>query len=154
MLEPAYHTQGTAPPSPITSYSSMSTQSSVILNCSSGMGLKLWTSIDRNLNASSQCGGTSLWIRSGRTESSANRSAPPIVAKRHSSHEPSREKSNNDGNSFPFGIFAPSARSSSKKGCTIASTALNRTSGVYSNNLETRSIASGAVRGRNTCVRR
>ena len=53
-------------PHPIPSY-----QSSVILNCSSGMGLKLWTSIDRNLNVSSQCGGTSLWIKSGRTESSA-----------------------------------------------------------------------------------
>jgi hypothetical protein len=92
VLEPVYHTQGTAPPSPsqssddarpTTSYSSMSTQSSVILNCSSGMGLKLCTSIDRNLNASSQCGGTSLWIRSGRTESSVNRSAPPLVAKHH-----------------------------------------------------------------------
>jgi len=49
----------------------MITQSSVILNCSSGMGLKLLMSTDRNLNVSSQCGGTSLWIRSGRTESSA-----------------------------------------------------------------------------------
>jgi hypothetical protein len=47
------------------------TQSSVILNCSNGIGLKLLMSIDRNLNPSSQCGGTSLCIRSGRTESSA-----------------------------------------------------------------------------------
>jgi hypothetical protein len=36
------------------------TQSSVILNCSNGIGLKLLMSIDRNLNPSSQCGGTSL----------------------------------------------------------------------------------------------
>jgi hypothetical protein len=36
------------------------TQSSVILNCSNGIGLKLLMSMDRNLNPSSQCGGTSL----------------------------------------------------------------------------------------------
>ena len=68
-------------------------------------------------------------------------------------HSPSRVKSNSGGKSFPFGIFAPSIRNSSKKGCTIASTALNRASGVYSNTFDTRSIASGAVRGRNTCTR-
>jgi hypothetical protein len=68
-----------------------------------------------------------------------------------SAYEPSRVKSKSNGNSFPFGILAPSARSSSKNGCTIASTALNRTSGVYSRSFETRSIASGAVRGRKTC---
>ena len=49
-------------------------QSSVILSCSSGMGTKLLISIDRDRSPSSQCGGTSLWIRSGRTESSADRS--------------------------------------------------------------------------------
>lgn len=58
---------------------------------------------------------------------------------------------NSGGNSFPFGIFAPSCLSSSKKGWHIASTELSRASGVYSSNFETRSIDSGAVRGRNTC---
>ena len=34
----------------------------------------------------------------------------------------------------------------------MASIALNRDSGVYSSNFETRSTASGGVRGRNTCA--
>lgn len=63
---------------------------------------------------------------------------------------PSRVKLNNNGNSLPLGILAPSTRNSSKNGWHIASTALNRDSGVYSSNFCTRSIASGEVRGRNT----
>lgn len=54
------------------------------------------------------------------------------------------------GNSFPLGILAPSTRNSSKKGWIIASTALNRAPGVYSNSFATKSIASEAVRGRKT----
>ena len=57
---------------------------------------------------------------------------------------------NKGGKSFPFGIFAPSALSLSKKGWTMASTALNHASGVYSSSFKTRSIASGDVRGRKT----
>lgn len=64
---------------------------------------------------------------------------------------PSRLKLNNNGNSFPLGILAPSTRSSSKKGWTMASIALSLAPGVYSNNFATKSIASGDVRGRNTC---
>ena len=65
---------------------------------------------------------------------------------------PSRVKSNNRGNSFPLGILAPSTRNSSKKGWIIASRALKRAPGVYSSSFATMSIASGAVRGRNTWV--
>jgi hypothetical protein len=65
-------------------------------------------------------------------------------------NSPSRVKSKSSGNSFPLGIRAPSTRNSSKKGWIIASTALSRAPGVYSNNFDTRSIASGAVRGRKT----
>lgn len=60
-------------------------------------------------------------------------------------------KSNNLGNSRPFGMRVPSWRSSSKNGCTIDSMAVNRAEGVYSNNLDTISMASAGVRGRNTC---
>jgi hypothetical protein len=63
---------------------------------------------------------------------------------------PSRVKSNNGGMSFPLAILASGTRRSSKKGCVIASIAVSRAEGVYSSNLEIKSIASGGVRGRNT----
>lgn len=74
---------------------------------------------------------------------------PPVLVC-HVSNLPSRVKLNKGGNSFWLGILAPSPRNSSKKGCTIASTALNRAPGVYSRSFATKSIASGAVRGRKT----
>jgi len=64
---------------------------------------------------------------------------------------PSRVKSNSLGNSRPLGIRTPSCRSSSKNVWTIASIAPSRMLGVYSSRCETRSIASGDVRGRKTC---
>lgn len=65
-------------------------------------------------------------------------------------YSPSLVKSNSLGKSFPFGILIPSTRSSSKKGWHMASIELKRASGVYSSNFATKSIDSGAVRGRNT----
>ena len=71
-------------------------------------------------------------MRSGRTDSS------------------SRVKLNKGGKSLPLGILAPSCLSSSKKGWIMAVTALRRAPGVYSRSFETRSMASGAVRGLKT----
>lgn len=45
--------------------------SSVRRICSNGIGVKLLMSTPRERSSASRCGGTSLWIRSGRTESSA-----------------------------------------------------------------------------------
>ena len=127
-------------------------QSSDSLICSSGIGTNPSSTIDRKASSGSTCGGTSRRIKSGRTESSAEtRSALDHPCHLHSVLGlPSRVKLNRSGNSLPFGSFAPSARNSSNNECTIASTALNRAPGVYSSNFETRSIASGAVRGRKT----
>lgn len=67
---------------------------------------------------------------------------------------PSRVKSNKGGMSFPLAILASGTRRSSKKGCVMASIAVRRAEGVYSSSLEIKSIASGGVRGRNTCCER
>lgn len=49
---------------------SLSRQSSVIFICSSGIGTKLLMSMPRERSSGSVCGGTSLRMRSGRTDSS------------------------------------------------------------------------------------
>ena len=74
-----------------------------------------------------------------------------VGVNRGQGNKPSRVKSKSGGKSFPLGILAPSTRNSSKKGWTMASIAHNLACGVYSNSLDTKSIASGAVRGRKTC---
>jgi transposase len=127
-------------------------QSSVIFSCSSGIGTKFSRTICRERSSGSQCAGTSFRIKSGRTESSARSVRQYGDGKARAANLPSRVKSKRGGKSFPFGILAPSTRSSSKKACTIASMALSRAPGVYSSNFATKSIASGAVRGRKTCV--
>lgn len=124
-------------------------QSSVILSCSNGIGSNVSRSMPRERSSGMHCGGTSCRFSSGRTESSVSTHQSPALAC-HVHNLPSRVKLNKGGNSFWLGILAPSPRNSSKKGCTIASTALNRAPGVYSRSFATKSIASGAVRGRKT----
>ena len=90
----------------------------------------------------------SVEFRPHRKLCTSSHQSPALAC--HVPDSPSRVKLNKGGNSFWLGILAPSPRNSSKNGCTIASTALNRAPGVYSSNFATKSIASGAVRGRKT----
>lgn len=73
------------------------------------------------------------------------------------SHSPCRVKSKRRGNSLDAppacresGKRHPGSRSSSKNGCTMASTAERRWVGVYSSKSDMRSMASGLAL-RNTC---
>lgn len=61
-------------------------QSSVSFICSSGMGTKLSSTIDREASSRSQCGGTSCRIKSGRTESSVVYFRYFVFTKRHITH--------------------------------------------------------------------
>lgn len=60
-------------------------------------------------------------------------------------------KLNKDGFSRPLGSLTLGSRSSSKKEWAQASSGVSRAVGVYSNSLEHNAMASGGVRGRNTC---
>ena len=65
--------------------------------------------------------------------------------------KPCGVKLNNGGSSRPLGRRVEGSRSSSKKLCAQACSGVIRLDGVYSSSVLTRSIASGGVRGRNTC---
>ena len=99
-------------------------------------------------------------MRSGRIESSGEGEEKGTKwVFRHSKRSriecvPSRVKSKSLGMSLLFGMRVPSTRSSSKNGWHMASTSVRRDPGVYSSRRETRSIASGEVRGRKTYARR
>lgn len=56
-----------------------------------------------------------------------------------------------EGFSLPLGSLTLGSRSSSKKECAQASRGVRRAVGVYSRRREHRAMASGGVRGRNTC---
>lgn len=156
-------------PRPAGPQSSLSVQSSVIRICSNGMGVKLFRSIPRDKSSGSVQAATSCRFKSGRIDSSmgcvdgwvrrmdghTSVSQPVIngapIKPNTNVNSPSRVKSNSLGNSRPLGMRTPSCRSSSKNVCTIPSIAPNRMLGVYSSKCETRSMASGDVRGRKTC---
>jgi hypothetical protein len=62
------------------------------------------------------------------------------------------EKSNKGGRLRPLVILVSGRRNSSKKGCVMASMAVNRDVGVYSSNRAIISNASGVARDRNTYI--
>ena len=57
----------------------------------------------------------------------------------------SLEKSNKSGHGFPLGNFVFLSLNSSKNGCNNASNGFNLLSGLYTNILDIKSIASGGV---------
>lgn len=61
-------------------------------------------------------------------------------------------KLKSDGFSLPLGSLTLGSRSSSKKECAQASSGVRRAVGVYSSRREHKAMASGGVRGRNTCA--
>lgn len=65
-------------------------------------------------------------------------------------YAPCSVKLNSGGNSFPFGSLWLHSLSSLKNGWAHACNGEIRAFGVYSNSLDTRAIASGGVRDRNT----
>ena len=58
------------------------------------------------------------------------------------------------GRGRPLGRRVLGSRSSSKKGCTHASSAVQRSAGEYCSRRDTRSTASGGIRLWNTCGKR
>lgn len=66
-------------------------------------------------------------------------------------NSPCSVKLNNGGSSLPYGSRVFVSRSSSKKVWAHAWSGEIRDEGVYSSSRDTRSIASGGVRARNTC---
>lgn len=69
----------------------------------------------------------------------------------HSTRTPWVVKLKREGLSLPLGSLTLGSRSSSKKEWAHASRGVRRAVGVYSSRREHRAMASGGVRGRNTC---
>ena len=74
---------------------SFSRQSSVILICSNGIGTKWLMSIPRERSSGSVCGGTSLWMRSGRTDNS-------IFVRQGSIHRTKRSRADEESGTDPL----------------------------------------------------